>query len=200
MDFKKKYIKYKSKYYNLRDLIKDFSEKNQIKETNEKNIFQIPKKVCEVSQYFMEDNFEVGNWLINNVSDLDSGYKREIYKIPFAFEFEIDGKKKYLCTSMGLISSEIKSNKYELDYEENPYKIYYDDTNKKYLLINYKDDDFKEKFYYSYEELYKKVNTGKILKLVNPELKILYNKKDKIEPINDSKENKCYQLEESTLH
>ena len=200
MDFKKKYIKYKSKYYNLRDLIKDFSEKNQIKETNEKNIFQIPKKVCEVSQYFMEDDFEVSNWLINNVRDLDSEYKREIYEKPFVFELEIDGKKKYLCTSLGLIYLELQTGKYESDHEDDSYKIYYDDTNKKYLLINYQNDDVKEKFYYRLKKLLEIVDIGKILKLVNPESKILYNKKDKIEPINDNKENKCYQLEESILN
>lgn len=41
----------------------------------------------------MEDDFEVSNWLINNVRDLDSEYKREIYEKPFVFELEIDGKK-----------------------------------------------------------------------------------------------------------
>lgn len=68
------------------------------------------------------------------------------------------------------------------------------------MLINYQNDDVKEKFYYRLKKLLEIVDIGKILKLVNPESKILYNKKDKIEPINDNKENKCYQLEESILN
>lgn len=148
----------------------------------------------------MEDDFKVSNWLINNVRDLDSEYKREIYEKPFVFELEIDGKKKYLCTSLGLIYLELQTGKYESDYEDDSYKIFYDDTNKKYLLINYQNDDVKEKFYYRLKKLLEIVDIGKILKLVNPESKILYYKKDKIEPINDNKENKCYQLEESILN
>lgn len=37
MDFKKKYIKYKSKYSNLRTLIENYTKENEIKESKEKN-------------------------------------------------------------------------------------------------------------------------------------------------------------------
>ena len=62
MDFKKKYIKYKSKYYNLRDLIKDFSEKNEINSFSPEDKIEFRKlKILQtkINQKMLRHNIKV---------------------------------------------------------------------------------------------------------------------------------------------
>ena len=187
---------------NLRDLIKQFESSNLLTKENSDNskIIEIPLKYCEVSQYFMEDDLEVSKWLLQDIRNIDSEYKKDISDQPFSFLIEINGSKKYICTSLGLIKKEFslfKSN----NYESNPYTNLYDNNRQRYLYLIYEDNGLLKNFYYSRSELLKTLNndTGLILKLENPEPKILYENTELEVPINNGNPVDCYKLVKSTL-
>lgn len=188
---------------NLRDLIKQFENSNLLTKENSDNskIIEIPLKYCEVSQYFMEDDLEVRKWLIQDIKNIDSEYKKDIADKPFSFVIEINGDKRYICTSMGLIKKEFslfKSN----SYESNPYINLYDNNRQRYLYLIYEDNGLFKTFYYSRSELLDAINNdvGIILKLENPEPKILYKNTELEQSINNGNPVDCYNLVRSELN
>lgn len=187
----------------LRDLIKQFDSSNLQPNIYNNNfeIIEIPLKYCEVSQYFMEDDLEVSKWLLQDIRNIDSEYKKDISDQPFSFLIEINGSKKYICTSMGLIKKEFNLFKAN-NYESNPYINLYDDDRQRYLYLIYEDYDLSKTFYYSRSELLDAINNdvGIILKLENPEPKVLYKDTELKEPINNGNPVDCYNLVRSVLN
>ena len=187
----------------LRDLIKQFDSSNLQTNiySNSFKITEIPLKYCEVSQYFMEDDLEVSKWLLQDIRNIDSEYKKDISDQPFSFLIEINGSKKYICTSMGLIKKEFNLFKAN-NYESNPYINLYDDNRQRYLYLIYEDNGLSKTFYYSRSELLDVINNdvGIILKLENPEPKILYKNTELEESINDGNPVDCYNLVRSVFN
>ena len=188
---------------NLRDLIKQFESSNlqTIDNSDNLKITEIPLKYCEVSQYFMEDDLEVSKWLTRNIKNIDSSYKKDISNQPFSFQIDINGDIKYICTSLGLIKKEFSLFKAD-SYESNPYMNLYDNNGQRYLYLIYEDNGLLKTFYYSRSELLDVINNdvGIILKLENPEPKVLYKDTELKEPINNGNPVDCYNLVRSVLN
>ena len=149
----------------------------------------------------MEDDLEVRKWLTQDIKNIDSSYKKDISNQPISFQIDINGDIKYICTSLGLIKNEFSLFKAD-SYESNPYMNLYDNNRQRYLYLIYEDNGLSKTFYYSRSELLDVINNdvGIILKLENPEPKVLYKDTELKEPINNGNPVDCYNLVRSELN